>query len=77
MLLSNIPQWYFVLRGHHSHDCIVVGLIITYAISAYHNHRCEFESCSRDVYSIKHYVFVSGFVEVLRLPPPIKLTATI
>jgi hypothetical protein len=32
-----------------------------------------------EVYSIQHYVikFVSGFLWVLRFPPPIKLTATI
>ena len=32
-----------------------------------------------EVYLIQHYVikFVSGFLRVLRFPPPIKLTATI
>jgi len=46
---------------------------------------CEFESSSNKVYSIQHYVIkfvsdlwqVSGFLRVLRLPPPIKLTAPV
>jgi len=62
---------------------MVVGYITTYAIGAYHHWCCGFDSRSgRDV---QHYVvkFVSdlrqvdGFLRVLRLPPPIKLTATI
>jgi hypothetical protein len=36
-------------------DRMVVGFITTYAISAYHNYRCEFESRSGEVYSIQHY----------------------
>jgi len=35
---------------------IVVEYTTTYAISAYHQHRCEFESHSAEVYSIQHYV---------------------
>ena len=66
-------------------DRMVVGFIITYAISAYHNYRCEFESLSGEVYSIQHYVikFASdlrqfgGYLRVFRFPPPIKLTAMI
>jgi hypothetical protein len=46
---------------------------------------CEFEYHPGEVYSIQHYVIkfvsdmrqVSGFLQVLRFPPPIKLTATI
>jgi hypothetical protein len=57
----------------------------TFVISAYHHWCCEFESRSGEVYSIQHYVikFVSdlrqgsGFLQVLRFPSPIKLTATI
>ena len=72
-------------RGHRGRDHIVVGFTTTYAISAYHHKRCEFESRSGDVYSIQHYVikFVSdlrqidGFHRVLEFPPAIKLTATI
>jgi hypothetical protein len=43
-----------------------------------------FESLPGEVYSIQHYVIkfvsdlqqVSGFLQALRFPPPIKLTAT-
>jgi len=62
---------------------MVVGF--TYAISAYHHKRCEFESRSDEVYSIQHYVIkfvsdlyqVGGFLRVLQIPPPIKPTAMI
>ena len=68
-------------RGHRGRDHIVVGFTTTYAISAYHHKRCEFESRSGDVYSIQKFVsdlrHVSGFLWVLRFPPHIKLTATI
>jgi len=58
---------------------MVVGFTTTYAISAYHHLRCEFES--RSGRGVQHYVikFVSGrrqvgsFLRVLRFPPPIKL----
>ena len=30
----------------HGRDGMVVGFTTTYAISAYHHSRCEFESCS-------------------------------
>jgi len=42
----------------HSRARIVVGFTTTYtcAISVYRQKRCEFESCSGDVYSIQHYV---------------------
>jgi hypothetical protein len=41
--------------------------------------RCDFESCSGEVYSIQHYVIkvVSDLRWVLWFPPSIKLTATI
>ena len=63
---------------------MVVGFITTYAISAYHQ-RCECDSRSGEVYLIQHYVIkfvsdlrqVGGFLQVLRLPPPMKLTTTI
>jgi hypothetical protein len=56
---------------------MVVGFIPTYAISPYHHKRCEFESRSREVYSIQHYVItlvsdfrqVSGFLRVLPFLP--------
>jgi hypothetical protein len=64
---------------------MVVGFITTYAISAYHHKRCEFESSSGEVYSIQYYVIkfvsdsrqVGGFLQVLQFPSPIKLTAMI
>ena len=70
--------------GHCGHDCLVVGFITTYAISAYHHWSCEYESRSDEVYSAQHYVIkfvsdllqVGGFLQALRFPPPIKLTAT-
>ena len=48
------------------------------------NKSCEFEPRSGEVYSIQHYVIkfvgdlrqVGGFLQVLRFPPPIKLTST-
>ena len=63
----------------------VVGFISTYPISGNHHKRSEFEPHSGEVYSIQHYVIkfvsdlrqVGGFLWVLLLPPPIKLTATI
>jgi hypothetical protein len=67
---------------HYRHGCdrMVVGFTTTYAISAYHHWCCEFES--RSGRGVKHYVMkfvsdlrqVSGFLQVLRFPPPIKLT---
>jgi len=69
-------------RDHRGRDCMVVKLITTYAMSAYH-HWCEFES--RSGRGVQHYVIkfvsdlrqVSGFLLVLRIPPPIKLTPMI
>ena len=66
-------------------DRTVVGFIATYAITVYHHGCCEFEPISNKVYLIQHYVIifvsdlqqVGGFLQVLRFPPPIKLTATI
>jgi hypothetical protein len=66
-------------------DRMVVGFKTTYAISAYHHWSCEFESHSREVYLIQHYVIkfdsdlrqAGGFLRALWFPPPIKLTATI
>ena len=66
-----------------SRDRIDVGFTTTYAISAYHYWCCEFESRLRR--DVKHYVIkfvsdlrqVGGFLRVLRIPPPIKLTVTI
>ena len=51
-----------MMRGSRGRDRMVVGLITTYAISAYHHLSCELESHSYEVYLIQHYVikFVSG-----------------
>jgi hypothetical protein len=51
-------------------DRMVVGCKTTYAISAYHHLSCEFESRSREVYSIQHYVikFVLDLRQVDGLP---------
>ena len=62
---------------------MVVEITTNYAISAYHNLCCEFESGSGR--GVQHYVIkfitdlrqVGGFLRVLRFPQPIKLTATI
>jgi hypothetical protein len=40
-----------LLLGRRGRDGMVVGYITTYAISAYHHLRCEFESRSGEVYS--------------------------
>ena len=74
-----------MVEGRRDRDCMVFGFTTTYAISAYHNYRCEYESHSDGVYSIQHYVirFVSdlrlvcGFLCVFLFPPPIKLPVTI
>ena len=57
---------------------IVVGFMTTHASSVYHHYRCEFESCSGEVYSIKHVIMfvsalqkVGGFLRLLLFPPPI------
>jgi hypothetical protein len=70
------------ISGRRGHDRILIGFTTTHAISAYH-HRCfEFESRSvRGVHYVIKFVSdlpqVGSFRRVLRLPPPIKLTATI
>ena len=68
-----------LLPGCHR---MVVEFRTTYAISANHHQRCEFESHSGDVYSVQYYVikFVSYLRSVggfLRFPQPIKLTPAI
>jgi hypothetical protein len=62
---------------------MVVGFTTTYAIGAYHDWCCGFNS--RSGRGVQHYMImlvsalqqVGGFLWVLRVPPPIKLTATI
>jgi hypothetical protein len=36
------------------HNPMVAGFITTYATSAYHHQRCEFESWADDIYLIQH-----------------------
>jgi len=71
------------MLNYNGRDRMVVGFTTTYAISAYHHWCCEFES--RSWRGVQYYVIkfvsdlrqVSGFLRVLRFPPPIKLTTTI
>jgi hypothetical protein len=80
-IMKNPPIQQF--QGHRDCDHMVVEFTTTYAISAYHHWCCEFESRPRR--GAQHYVIkfvsdlrrVSGFLRVLRFPPPIKLTAMI
>jgi hypothetical protein len=74
--LTLIPMGFFhsKIGGSRGRIHMIIGFITTYAISAYHHHRCEFESRSGKVYSMSH---VGGFLWLLQFPPPIKLTATI
>jgi hypothetical protein len=68
--MNQIWKFYFHLQG-------------LWLYGAYHD--CELKPRSDKVYSIQHYVIkfvsdlrqVSGFLQVLRFPPPIKMTATI
>jgi hypothetical protein len=71
------------LRGRRGRDRMVVGFTTTYVISAYHHWCYVFES--RSGRGVQHYVMkfvsdlrqVSGFLRVLRFPPPIKLTSVL
>jgi len=75
----------YITGGRRCRERIAVGFTTTRAVSVYHHYHWEFESRSCEVYSIQHNVInlvsdlgqVSGFLLVLRFPPPIKLTATI
>ena len=65
-----------VIRGCHGCDRMVVGFTTTCAISAYYHYSCEFEPCSwRGVLDTtlceNVQQQVSGFLLVLRFPPPI------
>jgi len=72
-------------RNRHGRNLMVVGFTTIYGISAYHHYRFEFESLSwRGVLDTTSYDKVCQFLRqvrcflrVLRLPPPVKLTATI
>ena len=65
-------------KGRHGRDHMVVGFTTTCTL-------VSLNPTNSEVYSIQHYVIkfvsdlrqVGGFLQVLRFPPPIKLTATI
>ena len=71
------------LRWHHHYNLVrdiyrmVVGFRTSYAISAYHHWRLEYESRSGEVYSIQDVINVvsnlwqvGGFLGVFRFPLP-------
>jgi hypothetical protein len=70
-----------IYRGRSGRHRLVIWFITIWAISAYHHQRCEIEPRTGEVYSVQHYVIkfvsdlrqVSGFLWLLRFPPPIKL----
>ena len=80
-ILKFVLRWlnYTSLEIRRGCDYMVVRFITTYAISAYSNPAQEW-----GVFSKQHYVIkfvselpqVGGFLLVLRVSPPIKLTAT-
>ena len=79
--MASINYFSIIIRG--GRDRMVVGFTTAYAISDYHHWCCEFQS--RSEWGVQHYMItfvsdmrqVSGFLQVLWFPPPIKLTATI
>ena len=78
--MMNINYYTFIMRGRRGRDDMIVGFTTTY-----HHQRCEFESRSGEVYSLRHYVIkfvndlrqVGGFLLVPRFLQPLKLAATI
>ena len=73
------------MSGRYGRDRMVDGFTTTCSISAITIKGASLNSAHGKVYSIQCYVikFVSdlwqvcGFLQVLRFPPPIKLTTTI
>jgi hypothetical protein len=57
---------YDIKMSSRGRDRMLVGFITTYAISAYHHYRREFEPRSYEAYLIQHYVikFVSDLRQV-------------
>ena len=66
LLLSGYMYMYVSsMEGPSCHDLMVVGSIISYAISAYLHLHCEFESRPGEMYSIHHVInFVSNLRQV-------------
>jgi len=85
MIFQKIPHFRIIwkLIWLLPHEILVSDWLRGYAIGAYHHWCCEFEF--RSGRGVQHYVIkfvsdlrqVSGFLRVLRFPPPIKQTATI
>jgi hypothetical protein len=81
--MASINYFSIIIRDGRGHDRMVIGFTTAYAISHYHHWCCEFQS--RSEWGVQHYVItfvsdmrqVSGFLQVLWFPSPIKLTATI
>jgi hypothetical protein len=82
-LVITIRFHFHIFVRDRGHDSVVVGFTTTSAISAYHHWCCDFES--RSGRGVQHYAIkfvsdlrqVSGFLQVLRFLPPIKLTTTL
>jgi hypothetical protein len=72
------------MKCRRGRDRVVVGFTTSCAISTYTYKVVSSNPAHCEVYSIQHYVIkfatdflqVSGYLWVLRFPPPIKLTAT-
>ena len=73
-IATHSTLWFILLpRACRGRDRMIVGFTTTYAIDAYHHWCCGLDSHSGR--GVQHYVI--KFVQVLRFPPPIKLTVTI
>ena len=83
---KNITFFLLISNGNRrGRDRMVVGLITTMQSVPITTKVMSSNLVDKEVYSMQHYVIkfvsdlrqVSGFHQVLRCPPPIKLTATI
>jgi hypothetical protein len=69
------------MRGHRGHDRMVVDLQLLMQLVPITTKVVSLNPVHHEVYLIQHYVIkfisdlqqVSGFLQVLRFPPPIKL----
>ena len=68
----------FFARSRRGRVRMVVGFTTTFAISAYHHLRYEFESCSGEVYSIQRYAikFISDLGQVGGFLPGTPVSST-
>jgi hypothetical protein len=78
-LLTITVKISFYKRGCHGRDHMVVGFTTNCTISVYHLYSCEFEPrWWRGVLKFVSDLWqVGGFHQVLRFPPPLKLTVMI